>query len=135
MRVKPQISNNPNDQNKINSEGCSVCRDLLTHLGRFFDMLDEARRPPESDWLTVDQIAKELKVSKSIVYRLIHHGEIETVNIVDSNGEIPKKGHYRIKRSSLNEYLESKKVRPFPNEVAHPPCSKRLPKVKNHLGL
>jgi len=98
-------------------------------------MLDSARRSQESDWLTVGEISKELKVSKSIVYRLIRKGEIEAIDIVDTDGEIPKKGHYRIKRKSLNQYLESKKVRPFPNQITHSSRSRRLPKVKNHLGL
>lgn len=133
-KVKPRISNNL-DFDKAGSEGCSVCRDLLTHMDRFFSMLDSARQHHESDWLTVDEIAKELKASKSLVYRLIRNGVIEAVNIVDTNGRIPKKGHYRINRCSLKKYLEAKRVRPFPNEVAHKSRSRRFPKVKNHLGL
>jgi transposase len=98
-------------------------------------MLETARITPASNWLTVDDIAKELKVSKSIVYRLIRHGELEAVDIVETNGEIPQKGHYRVKRSKLNQYLEHKKVKPFPNTSTHRTPSRRLPKVKNHLGL
>lgn len=98
-------------------------------------MLKAARRTSASDWLTVDEIASELKVSKSIVYRLIRHGELEAINIVDSNGKIAQKGHYRIKRSSLNHYLDSKKVRPFPNKSIRTSRPPRFPKVKNHLGL
>ncbi|MHC4632430.1 MAG: helix-turn-helix domain-containing protein [Planctomycetota bacterium] len=85
--------------------------------------------------MTVDEIAKELKVSKSIVYRLIRHGELEAVDIVETNGEIAKKGHYRIRRSRLDQYLERKKVKPFPNTSTHRTHSRRVPKVKNHLGL
>ena len=106
-------------------------------MRQFFDMLGAARTSSASDWLTVDEIAAELKVSKSIVYRLIHLGELEAVDIVviDDDSEIAKKGHYRIKRSALNQYLESKKVKPLPNQVTYPSRSRRLPKVKNHLGL
>jgi len=132
--VNPRISDNL-DIDKADSEGCTVCRDLLTHLGRFFDMLDSVRQYHTSDWLTVQEIAKELKVSKSIVYRLIRKGEIKAVDIVDSDSEIPKKGHYRITRKSLDQYLESKTLKPFPNKVTHSSRSRRLPKVKNHLGL
>lgn len=67
--------------------------------------------------------------------RLIRHGELEAVNIVNSNGKIARKGHYRIKRSSLNQYLESKKVKPFPNEQTHKIHTRRFPKVKNYLQL
>ena len=120
---------------ETNSESCSVCEELLIHLEQFFNMLEAARRTPASNWLTVDDIAKELKVSKSIVYRLIRHGELEAVDIVETNGEPAQKGHYRIKRSSLNQYLESKKVKPTPSTSTHRTRSRRIPKVKNHLGL
>ena len=117
------------------SENCAVCRDLFANLGRFLDMLETARRSFTSDWLTVDEVAAELKLSKSIVYRLIRNGEIEGVDLVDKTGKIAQRGHYRITRSSLNQFLESKKVKPLPTQVTPPLRSKRLPKVKNHLGL
>lgn len=127
-------SDNLNDSIKANRKHCSVCRDLITHMSRFFDMLETGRRSQESDWLTVGEVAKELKISKSIVYRLIRHGELEAIDIVETNGEIAKKGHYRIQRSSLNQYFESKKVKPFPT-ITHTSGSRRLPKVKNRLRL
>ena len=132
IQKRPNNLNNP-----IGTGGgnCSVCRDLLTHLERFFDMLETTRRFSASDWLTVNEIAKELKISKSIVYRLIRHGELEAVDIVETDGEIAKKGHYRVKRSRLNQYLERKKVKPFPNTSTHKTHSRRVPKVKNYLGL
>lgn len=98
-------------------------------------MLQTTRRFSASDWLTVNEIASELKISKSIVYRLIRSGELEAVNIVESNGKIAQKGHYRIKRSSLNQYLEYKKVKPFQKECTRACRPRRFPKVKNHLGL
>lgn len=133
--VTPKKPDNLNNAKIVDSKSCSVCRDLLANLERFYTMINAAHTSSASDWLTVDEVAKELKISKSIVYRLIHHGEIEAVNIVDSNGEIPKKGHYRIKRSSLNKHLESKKVRPFPNASTRTSRPRRFRKVKNHLGL
>ncbi len=130
-----EISDNLNGAEMANSKNCSVCKDLHINIGRFFDMLETARRSFASDWLTVDEIAAELRISKSIVYRLIRNGELEAVDLVDTNGKIAQKGHYRITRLSLNQFLESKKVRPLPNQVTHPSRSRRLPKVKNHLGL
>ena len=126
---------NLNNPKKTGTERCSICKELLIHLEQFFNMIETSRRPPVSDWLTVDDIAKELKVSKSIVYRLIRNGELEAVDIVETNGEIAKKGHYRVKRSMLNQYLESKKVKPFPNTATHRTQSRHVPKVKDYLGL
>lgn len=130
-----QRSDNLSDSEMAGRENCSVCRDLLANLGRFIDMLETARRSFTSDWLTVDEVAAELKLSKSIVYRLIRNGELEAVDLVNASGKIARKGHYRVTRSSLNRFLESKKVKPSPTQVTPASRSKRLPKVKNHLGL
>ena len=126
---------NLDDFEKASTERCLNCKELLIHLEQFFNMLEAARRTPTSDWLTVDDIAKELRISKSIVYRLIRNGEIEAVNLVENNGKISQKGHYRIKRSSLDQCLESKKVTPLPSQSIRISQSKRFPKVRNHLGL
>ncbi|MFC1677116.1 helix-turn-helix domain-containing protein [Planctomycetota bacterium] len=55
---------------------------------QFYSAVYTARKSTASDWLTVDDIAKELKVSKSIIYHLIRHGELEAVDIVETNGKI-----------------------------------------------
>ena len=133
--VTAKKSGNLSNSMIFDSENCSICKNLLSNMQRFFEMLETTRRSSTSDWLTVDEIAKELKVSKSIVYRLIRHGELEAVDIVETDGEIAKKGHYHVKKSRLNQYLERKKVKPFPNTSTHKTHSRRVPKAKNHLGL
>ena len=133
--MKPQSLDNKNEHYPADTGGCSVCRDLLNSLGRFFDMIQAASPPQRSDWLTVDEISQELKLSKSIIYRLIRNGELEAVDlVVGEDGKMPQKGHFRIRRSALDQYLESKKVKPLSNPPARPPAL-RFPKVKNHLGL
>ena len=117
------------------NKSCSVCQDLLANMQRFLDMLSTADKSSASDWLTVDDIAKELRISKSIVYRLIRNGELEAVNLVETNGQIAQKGHYRVKRYSLNQYLESKKIKPLTDNAHYISRRRQFPKVKNHLGL
>ena len=39
------------------------------------------------------EIDKELKLSKSIVYRIIRNGELEVVNFAETNTNIAQKGH------------------------------------------
>ena len=90
---------------------------------------------PLDDWLGVEDIAKELKVSKSIIYQLIRNGQLDAVNIVNDNGKIAQKGHYRIKRQSLENYTQSKRVHPLPKPSKTYTHTRHLPKVKNHLGL
>ena len=126
---------NLNKHRGIGSENCPVCNDLMINMQHFFDMIDTSRRLPESDWLTVDEIARELRISKTIVYRLIRSGELEAVNIVENQGKIAQRGHYRIKRKSLDKYLAGKKVRPLPEPSKRKPHTRHFPKIKNHLGL
>jgi excisionase family DNA binding protein len=130
--------NKKNDNSAVShtdSKNCSVCRELLDNMSRFFEMLDSARKVPTDDWLTAEDVAKELKVSKSIVYRIIRNGELEAVNIASNNGEIAQKGHYRIKRKNLEDYIQRKTVNPIPKPSKTHSHASRLPKVKNHLGL
>ena len=90
---------------------------------------------PADDWLTVEDVAKELKVSKSIIYQLIRNGELEAVNLVSNDGKIAQKGHYRIKRKCLDNYIQSKSVHPIRKSSKTQSHTRQLPKVKNHLGL
>ncbi len=128
-----QIGNSIRHQTEANT--CSVCRDLLIHLNRFFEMLDNARSASKDEWLTVEEVANELKLSKSIVYRIVRNGELEAVNLVETDGHVAQKGHYRIKRQCLEHYLESKKVKPLGIKSQPQRQPRHLPKVKNHLGL
>ena len=132
MRKEPD---NLSDSKMTDSESCSVCRDLLACMERFFDMIETACKPHSSDWLTVDDISSELKISKSIVYRLIRLGELEAINLVINDNGTATKGHYRIRKSALDQYLDSKKVKTLPEQTKPAPRSRRFPNVKNHLGL
>jgi hypothetical protein len=114
--------------------GCLICKDLVGNLQQFFGMLENARKSPDSEWMTIEEVASELKISRSIVYRIIRSGDLAAVDIVDSSGHVAKKGHPRIRRSSLKDYLELKRVKP-PQSQTMPSHPGRYPRVKNHLGL
>lgn len=120
--------------NNLKNNNCQICKDLLANLHQFFDMLSNTGRN-NNDWLTVDDVAKELKVSKSIVYRLIRNREIEAINVTPNTDKFPQKGHYRIQRKSLDNYLNQRKVNPLPDKFTSSHQSRRLYQVKNHLGL
>jgi hypothetical protein len=72
-------------------------------------------------------------LGRLLIYRLIRNGELEAIDLIAGDGEIPQKGHYHIKRSGLNRYLETKKVKPLPNQSSRPRPHGSSPKVKNHL--
>jgi excisionase family DNA binding protein len=103
-KVKAPISDNRNGQNSTDTDGCSVCRDLLANLGRFLEMLETARNSERSDWLTVDEVAKELRISKTEVCRLIHYGQLEAINIVGSNGRVPQRGRPNVPPTLLQSF-------------------------------
>ena len=112
---------------------CSLCTEFLANLQCLFNNMKINQNAEKRQWLTVAEVATELKISRSIVYRLIRNGELEAVNIVETEGKPALKGHFRIERKNLDYYLDTKRTR----KVSEPrPCpSTRFHKVKNHLGI
>ena len=129
--------NNLNNSGKAGSNRCQTCKDLLADMEKFFAIPQNARSNAAPDWLTVDDIAKKLKISKSLVYQLIRNGRLEAVNPAKTNNRIIKRELYRIPRASFERYVETSKV--IPSSV--PPIRKphRHPhhqwRVKDYLGL
>lgn len=76
-----------------------------------------------------------MKISKSIVYRLIRTGELEAINIVAGDGELPQKGHYRVKRADLSEYLANKTTKDRSGGERQKSSAPTRLKVANHLEL
>ena len=128
-------SDNLLDDGSAAQQGCNVCSNLLRQMEQLLDMLVDVQRESLSDWLTVAEVASELKISKSIVYRLIRNGELEAVNIVDNTEKISQKGHYRIEKSCLKKFLESKRVKFLLGKSRRSSSARKLPKVKDYLGI
>ena len=60
----------------------------------------------EEELLTVEEVARRLKVNPKRVYRLIQDGELEATNIGSEGRNI-----YRISLTAFNDYLRSRKVK------------------------
>ncbi len=56
--------------------------------------------------LTVEEVARRLKVNQKRVYKLIQSGELEATNIGSEGRNI-----YRISLADFNHYLQSRKVK------------------------
>lgn len=125
---------NPDERACRDDADCSVCKEMLRNLERFTDMLQRTRTH-SAQWLTVDDVAAELKLSKSIVYRIIRNGEMTAMNVVETGGRMAQKGHYRIKREWLEKYVEQKTVKSLPPAPTRAFRTRKLPQVKNYLGL
>jgi len=65
-------------------------------------MLDDAARTLKREkYMTVDEIAALLRVSKMTVYRLLHSGELDAVRIGRS---------FRVPESAVGDLLREKKT-------------------------
>jgi len=53
--------------------------------------------PSQTDFLTVAEVAAQMRVSKMTVYRLVHSGELEAVRVGRS---------FRVAERDLRAYLE-----------------------------
>ena len=60
----------------------------------------------DEELLTVEEVARRLKVNQKRVYKLIQSGELEATNIGGEGRNI-----YRISLADFNRYLQSRKVR------------------------
>ncbi len=57
--------------------------------------------PQGEDWLTTDEIAKDLKVNVKTVRNWIHSGELVALDVG---------GEYRISRSDYNNFIQRRKT-------------------------
>jgi excisionase family DNA binding protein len=78
---------------------------------------DHSSKKSQSDWLTVEDVTLELKVSTSQVYQWIDKGMLDAFNV--GTGSI--RNNYRIRRNDLDRFLESKKVAPLPTRSRSAP--------------
>lgn len=60
----------------------------------------------DEELLTVEEVARRLKVNPKRVYKLIQDGELEATNIGGAGRSI-----YRISLADFNSYLQSRKVK------------------------
>ena len=60
----------------------------------------------DKELLTVEEVARRLKVNQKRVYKLIQNGELEATNIGGGGRNI-----YRISLGDFNRYLHSRKVK------------------------
>jgi len=66
----------------------------------------ETAMAEDEELLTVEEVARRLKVNPKRVYKLIQDGELEASNIGSEGRNI-----YRISLADFNKYLQSRKVR------------------------
>lgn len=79
-----------------------------TTLSNFIDVLRTSYENDKDEWLSPSALAKELQMHINTIYKIIQGGELNVYNLmVGNNGRM----YYRIKRSDMQEWLESRKVK------------------------
>ncbi len=81
-----------------------------------------------TEYLTVSDVAVELRVSGDTIYSLIHRGVLKGVNLAPG----AKRGLFRIKREWLDEFIHNQQTMPAP---VKPERRHRLPPVRDLAGF
>ena len=80
---------------------------------------------PSASWLTLPEVARELRVRESKIKTWIVRGELTAVNVAERQSGRPR---YRIRRSDLDTFLLSRTVVPPP-----PPSPRRRPRPPGYI--
>ncbi len=97
-----------------------VLERLEEHL---LSMRKERVKSPQ-DWLTLDEAADELRVSRDTVERLVASGQIRAVTIETPRSK-GRRSLYRIQRTWIDDYMQTRvrpttpPVRPIPRRRRH----------------
>ena len=82
---------------------------------RGFDSAAERRhrRALDEQWLTIQEVADRLRVSRDTVERWIHAGYLRAVDVTAGNGQVQHRSSWRISAASVAQFLERRANRPL----------------------
>jgi len=78
--------------------------ELLRRIESHLAAIRQAQETAASDWLTITEAARVLRVSRDTIERLIGSGQLRAVAIHTRTGSARRR-RYRIKRAWIEEYL------------------------------
>ncbi|NLX15226.1 MAG: helix-turn-helix domain-containing protein [Phycisphaerales bacterium] len=82
-------------------------RDVLEQIEEHLAALRAGRTSPQQEWLTVTEVADELKVSRDTIERLIGSGQMKAASIETPKGR-GKRSRYRVRRDWMEDFMLSK---------------------------
>ena len=68
---------------------------------------------PRPSWLTIQDIADLLRVSRDTVERWIHTGQLRAVDVSSDKARSGRRTSWRISTNSLERFLEARANRPY----------------------
>ncbi len=97
-------TDNRHDQRSVPGEPSLVA--LLARIEAHLDAIRNAHETANHEWLTVAEVAAELRVSRATVERLIHAGHLQAATITTSQGR-GSRHRFRVRRAWIDAFLES----------------------------
>jgi excisionase family DNA binding protein len=79
---------------------------------------DNRSSPPASPFMTTEELADHLRISKSKVYKMVRTGEIPYIRVFD------KLGDYRFDRDTIAEWIRNKRGSAF-DRASTPPVNQK----------
>ena len=93
--------------NGDNLNNATDVRELLEQIEEHLAALRAGRTSPEKEWLTITEVADELKVSRDTIERLIGSGQMKAASIETPKGR-GKRSRYRVRRDWMEDFMLSK---------------------------
>ena len=113
-------------------QGTEVVRLLEQIEEHLAAMRTERMRPPEV-WLTVEEVAQELKLSRDTVERLIGSADLRAASIETPRGQ-GQKSRYRVRREWLDEFMQSKTQPETRRSIGASPRKRRIRADPDFIG-
>ena len=112
--------------NGDNLKNATELRDVLEQIEEHLAALRTGRTSPQQEWLTVTEVADELKGSRDTIERLIGSGQMKAASIETPKGR-GKRSRYRVRRDWMEDFMLSKaKAVPITPRQNH----RRRPRLK-----
>lgn len=78
------------------------------------------QRELEEQWLTIQEVAERLRVSRDTVERWIHAGYLRAVDVAAGKGHVQHRPSWRVSAASVSQFLERRANRPLLPERRKP---------------
>ena len=99
--------NNGRANDRHSQDAAPSITDVLVQIEEHLAALREDRVAPSPDWLTVEEAARHIRLSRDTIERLIGSGQLKAAAIETPKGR-GRRSRYRIQREWLDEFMQSR---------------------------
>lgn len=106
---------------------------LLRGISDHLAALRKEREGPPKIWMTVNEVADELSLSRDTIERLIGSGRLKAAAIETSKGR-GRRPRYRIRREWIDEFMQNRVRQPSADDNHRPHRRRSLPPGPDFIG-